>query len=564
MDGAARTRPSLGGGPSPGADGDVPPLLASGRGRLGDAPWFSLLLVVLAVGIAARVVSSLFADSFNIDEYYIMVDVKRSLGDYLAHYRLADGRHSLFALPLLVHYWLSARVLGTSLVAFRVASLSASVALLPLTAMALRRLWPKDRIMALTVLGALTLHSYLLWLSRYAMVDYANSLLVSTGLFFLFVRLTDGPISRRAWLWTTLILIPATFFTQATLVVPVVIGAVLMLAFRWAQMPPPRRLAGLCSRALELLPLLVIPAVYTAVWLVAPYDLAHARRADTAPYFFGTSGFQSDAGGALRFLGQRTADLWSQLVNGAWVRGPWLAMATAVLALTGAAVAFRRSGDRRLRFTALFVIVCFVVIAVLGLVDAYPYGSVRYATFLIVPMLVTVGCGASRLVSLALMPLRRVIRPRTASAAALVCAAVIALAGSLSVERSHRSYSWTKNANRQALAQARSTYADLVLVDPWMDPEVRALVPDLYERRTSMGPSGVSDVSRLPAAATARLAPGSSVGARTVVVVLRANDLTDLFPAWKALLDAGYSLAGESVAPSVWVGEYRRTRSLSP
>ena len=87
--------------------------------------WVIALLGVLGIGIAIRLIEVTY-DRFDFDEYHLRLDIDKSLLEYYRHLEGTD------AIQFAVHYWVTHRLLGGTLVAYRAASLAAGLAVLRL------------------------------------------------------------------------------------------------------------------------------------------------------------------------------------------------------------------------------------------------------------------------------------------------------------------------------------------------------------------------------------------------------------------------------------------------
>ena len=159
------------------------------RSARADARWVwpVILLSLLILGFTIRFVEITY-DAYGFDEYACMMEVDQSFPTYV--------KGNVFALQHLVHYWLSYRVFGGSLIAYRTMSLVAGISFLLMTTLGLRRFWPSEKGICLVVLLVLILNGNALYLTRYSMFSYGNDLLVSAGLFFLFMRLAEVPSEK--------------------------------------------------------------------------------------------------------------------------------------------------------------------------------------------------------------------------------------------------------------------------------------------------------------------------------------------------------------------------------
>lgn len=445
--------------------------------------WLAALASLMAVGFAARIVEVTY-DRFYRDEYALAINIERGFLEY------ARGLMGGHALQFPVHYWLSYRILGGSLTAYRSMSLIAGVALLLLTPLWLKRFWPSQRTVCLIVLLMLVLNDHALFLSRYSAFAYSNSFLLSAGLFFLFMRLAEGPLDSRAWLCISLLFLPAAFFSNVIMLVPLATGVLSVIVFRWWRFADSRNLAGLGQWIWEFRPLLIFPIIYLIRQVLYPFTALGAdRRPDMAHLFLPTSGCPSTLQGMIEFVLTRTYSLfWSALAPAGAHNLPTIASVflasygfLAVLVLVEIA---RRRADQRTVFTIFFTLTTLTSVAAGGLLGVYPYGSVRYIPYLTMPCAILIGIGGS-LVYRWIFEGLGLSRSWNALLAYLAVSALIA-GGYLCVAR-YDHITTVEASDDQAIRWIRSQQSDLVLADSHIMAMLYTKAPEIYERAHRMG-----------------------------------------------------------------------------
>lgn len=526
--------------------------------------WIIVLLSILIVGVTIRFVE-VTNDTFGFDEYACMMDVEKSLPSYV------DGRTGCYSLSLLVHYWLSYRLFGGSLIAYRTMSLVASIALLLLTTLCLRRFWPSEKGICLVVLLVLIFNNNALFLTRYSMFSYGNSLLVSVGLFFLFMRLAEGTIEKRKWLWISAGVLPAAFFSNMTTMVPLATGTLSVIVFRWWRFDDSRNLAALWRWLWELKPLLVFPFTYLIIQILFPFThLGAEKRPDMAPLFFTTSGYPYDFLGVMKFVLARTYSLLAHLlvpiVNGGFTKAAmasWAFLAALAamlswffLAAVTVVQSARRRADERTVFALFFLLTTLVSILCASLLGLYPYGRVKYTPYLLMPTAILIGFGG---LSVYRWIFERWALTRSLNALLTFSAVVVLIAGGyVSVER-YNSFANTRKSNYQAVDWLRSQKADLILLDNDQLPMLSARAPEVYERAQSMGWRvfwGENVVS--PELVDMITGVGQPQPVASILVILRYKEIARDFPRWNTLLSSYFNLDTRLEAPNIWVGLYRR------
>ncbi len=515
--------------------------------------WLIVPLSILIVGFAIRFVE-VTNDTFGFDEYACMMDVEKSLPSYV------NGRAGCYGISLLVHYWLSHRLLGSSLIDYRTMSLIAGILLLIIVTFCLMRFFPSDKGICIVVLCVLIFNSNLLYLSRYSMFAYGNTLLVSVAMFFLFMRLAEGPIEKKMWLWMSFIILIPAFFSSIVLMVPLATGVFSVIVFRWWRFNDSRNLAALCRCLWELKPLLIFPLTYLIINIMFPItNLGADKRPDMAPLFFTTSNFSQDILGVMKFTLTRTFSLfWGML--GIIVKNSFITKAMMIIyfLLAGLAVlqAVRGKVDQRINFTIFFLLITLVAIIGASVMGFYPYGRVRYTPYLILPTIILIGFGGSlvfRWISdrFLLTPFLQVI---------MVCLLLVVLifGGYITVNR-YNSFSITNKENDCAIEWIRFHDADLILSDAYIIPILSAKAPEIYERTRSMGWGTYWGKDVVPHEFVDVITKAEKVHqVNSILVILHYKDIAKTFPNWSTLLNSYFDLDAWIESPGIGVKLYRR------
>jgi hypothetical protein len=521
--------------------------------------WPVVLASLLAVGLATRLVETTY-DRLDYDEYACMVNVHQNFSDYV------KGLAGNYSVQFLMHYWLSYRLLGDTLIAYRTMSLITGVSLLLLTTLWLRHFWPLQKAVSLVVLLVLILNANALYLARYAIFVYGNSLLVSAGLFFLFMRLAEGPLENRAWLWISAILLPAAFFSNLVMMVPLATGILSVIVFRWWRFADSRNLAGLWRWVWEFKPLLIFPFVYLIREISFPLtNLGADARPDMAHLFFPTSGHSCTFLGILEFVLGGTYSLFRSMLaptvlvpaepHNFILRAVVVAVWGSLAAFTFVQVA-RRRADQQTMFTAFFLLTTLMSIVVAGLLGVYPYGDVRYTPYLLMPCAILIGIGGSSVCRWVFQGLG-LLRSRSALLAYL--AVVILIAGSCQSLVRYRSAVSTKNGDDQAIDWLRSHPSDLVLADSYVTAILYTRAPEVYERVHPMGWGTYWGKDAVPSElAEVITGAGQLQPVESVLVALYYKDLAQAFPRWNSLLGGDFDVDMSVEGPNIWVGLYRR------
>ena len=519
-------------------------------------PWYMAAASLIAFGIILRLLEVTY-DRFEFDEYHLRMGVA---DDFATYSKAMRGTESL---QFVVHYWLSYRLLGGSALAFRSLSLLSAVALLVLTAVWMNRAWPERKVATLVAVGLLAVNGNALYLSRYAMFPYGFSFLVAGALFFLFMRLAEGPLGGRRWLWIALALPMVAFFSNEFLIVPLATGVFCVLVLRWVRLPHARSVAGQWQWAWEMKPLLIIPLVFAVKQVLLPYTLwGAAKRADQVDLYYPTAGYAPTVAGAGQFLLDKTYALFASVLEPiGFSQRPTLEL----LFLTGcgalAAVALvqvvRRRADGRTVFTVLFLLVTLAAMAVGSLLGLYPYGIVRYAPYLFMPTVALISVGAAIAWEWLFGRLRW---PGAATVLLVALSAVVLAAGVyLAVVRSAQT-ARIEQEDEQAIVWLAEQQPDLILADNYIATVLYTKAPQVYQQLHAMGwgtymQQGQDVVPPAMAETIAGDAITKADAADSILVVLYPNELgrTDRyegfnqrFPTWSKLVEENFDLVAST------------------
>jgi hypothetical protein len=533
----------------------------------GDWPWRFIIVSLLLLGIGLRLVEVTY-DRFDVDEYHLMVGIDQGLGDYV---RMLQGTD---APQYSVHYWLMHRLIGNNLLGYRFLTLLCGIALLAATAYFLRRFWPAEKLLPPIALAILAVGADAVFLSRYGMFAYASTYLQAAALFFLFLRLAEGPLPRRAWRWITVILPVAAFFTNEFLMAPLVVGVTLTVLYRWLAAGPGRRsFRTVLGWLWEMAPLLIYPLVYVLRQYIAPYTFWGAgRRVDQTNLYFYSAGYPATISGIGAYLLTNTYELFSTLLApGSLSDKP--AVEALVLAGCGllALVAFvqivRGRAGRRATYAGLFLLISVGGTALGSLVGTNPYGIARYAPFLTLPSVTLIGLGGSYLY--------RWISGRLGSAR--FCGAIVSLAsvvllagGAILCTVRLRVVESVHQGDRGTIAWMLAEQPDLILTDRTIGYMLYGREQQIYDRVEQMGVGAyyARGIEEVPAATRDIIA--GAPGARpvdTIVVAVFPHGLgrTDTsttfgerFPAWNALIEKEFTLVEERAGLHIAARVYRR------
>ena len=530
--------------------------------------WIVVLISILIVGVAIRIVE-VNNDTFDYDEYHLMVGVDQSFSEYTGLNR------GSFQLHYVTHYWLSHRLLGDSLTAYRTMSLIAGIALLVLVSIWLSQFWPSRQVQTLIVMSVLLLNGDALFLSsKYAMFVYGNTYLVSAGLFFLFVRLLDRRLDDKQWFWLSIFFLPAAYFSNVFLMVPLIIGALLVLVFRGWRSPDLRNFSLLKQWCWELKPLLIFPIMYLFQQAVFPFkNWGAVARADQLHLFFPTSGYSNTFFGAIKFVSDRTMSLFWDLLEPAGIRnsvsaGSLFLISCGLLLMLAVYQVARRRAEYQTTFTVIYLAAMLVLIIIASLLGIYPYGAGRYAPFLTIPSVVLIGYGAGLLFG---WVFEKIDFPQTKKTLSIFLAVIILIGGTYLCVSRYKEIILEKESVSQALEWIQSKQSDLILADSYVAKILYTKAPDIHKRINEMGWGTYWGEGIVPSDMVDAITGASqSSPVRSIVIILYPGELgrtdkwrgfSDRHPQWYDLIKDEFVLEAIVESPGVWAALFTRKQS---
>ena len=532
-------------------------MIASLKSICRPSYWSLVPLSILAIALAARVVAST-ADTLNGDSYILMIGVEKPFSEY----SMISG----FSLPLKIHYWVSYRVLGSSLFGYMLLPLISSLATLLVVYWGLRRYWHSTLSICFFTLVVLVFNVHSIFLASYSMFTYANSLLVSACLYFLFLRLSMGRLTRRQWIWVVACIIPAAFFSNVTIVVPAATGVFSVIVVRWWQSPDRRSVKDIWRSLVEMWPLTIFPLTYLARYMFYTHQYwGVIQRAQMDWLFLDRSQYPHSFWGATEFFLNNSERLFKSLLRPDIPVDFVDFVMESILAVIGIIVIIlivrliQRGLDLRVTFTLVFIVVTFSAIAVGGLLGLYPFGSARYAFYLLIPVAVVIGYVASLVLEWTLPRIRAVANSKVLP---VMLAAIILVSGAYVNVQKYNSNSAVKTRNHAALQEIKNSNADLVLLSLQCFPAVAVMAPDLYRSAYQLGLGLRSDPNYAPVPdwiVEAVVTTDEQASVKSILVIdYRAVHFTYAFPNWADFIAIHFNLVSSISASAIWAGYYEK------
>jgi hypothetical protein len=541
---------SLGGRPSA-PHGSIGPVPQSCRFDY----WILVPLSLLAVAVVARLVTG-SADLFDHDTYSMMRGIEKSFAEY-------SEVTASFAFPLRVHYWFSYRIFGGSLAGYQALPVFSSILTVVVVYWGIRRYWHSAEGVCSFALLLLVYNPHSLLLASYAMFTYANSLFVSAFLYFLFLRLSRGELMPKKWILIAFAIIPMAFFSNLTVIVPVITGVFSVVVFRWLHASASRNIGQVWRTLKEMWPLAIFPLTYIVIYSLYPFtNIGPDKRPDMAHLFFYSSPYSKDFWGVLQFISYNTYSLFSGLLFGV-ERFPALGFIIFVMAITLMIPTFVRLVRDRVGpdalFTLTYIAVTFLTILAGGLAGYYPFGNERYADYMLIPLVVFLGYNMSLI---SLPALRAVGTLGRSKLLPVMLATIIVIFGGSANLYGYGLISRAKAQNYRVLEELENAEADLVFYSSYKSTVLEVKLKDLYDGAYDMGYGKLyGEEGGIPVKVVEAVkGDDKSKPVKSILVIAPREDmLSSTYPAWSKFIDSNFKPVGSLSAPSIWVGYFEKT-----
>jgi hypothetical protein len=358
---------------------------------------------------------------------------------------------------------------------------------------------------------------------------------------------------------------PLAFFTLFYTMVPIITGIFSVMAVRYLKLPSYRSIGALLRSLLEMWPLILFPLLYLAFEIITPTFAVSQANVYLDPYIFPKSDYSHSIIGGIQFLVNNSYGLLVDLIRPA-SRDIFPVRVTIIAALLFSILIiavrlWRRRLDTKISFVLIFTAVTLVILMAGSLAGLTPYGMARQAYFLILPLSVIIGYGASLVLSAIWTRLEFLRRSKLVPV--ILALLIVVLGTTFNIRYWHTNTSIT-DQNWAALHAFQTAKVDLVLYSPIpMYPVTRAY-PELIGNATNMGwgtsPQGRGKGDTVPDDIIEMLTGNVSTDRIGSLLVITANDysLKLYYPSWYELIGREFRQTETFVAPSVWGGIYTR------
>jgi hypothetical protein len=517
--------------------------------------WSIISISILIIALSSCWVSG-FRDTFNWDAYGLMIGLENKFPEY--------NSDLSYILPQRIHYWISFRLFGSNLFGFIFSPLILMLFSFVIIYIGIKKYFHNANSIIFVSLLILAFNAHLKFRCGYPLITYAGSFLVSALLFFLYLRLSSGIINKKKWLWIFFILIPAAFFSNIPVLVPFATGIFSLIFIRYWYKPLYRSFFLLWKSIKELLLLVVFPFVFLVVYKIQPFiNLGPIKRPEMASLFFSTSEFSQDTWilGIIKYSFERSIKLIIQFfpkinlvigeINIGYIISFIFLFMFCILLLYLYIKFFKRNLQKEISFTLIFFTITFLAILSGGLIGVFPFGILRYASFLLLPAAILSGYGFSLIIKWVLQKIR--IKSKILP---IAIALLIFILGSFNNLKIYKHNLLTKNRNHKALQLINISEVDLVLLSEYQRPVVTILAPEAYAKSYSIGWGtyfGHGDDGGISKDFIDQLKLKNVDGSLKSVLLIAPQKFEELYPSWVEFLSRNnFKIRNNIEAPNIY------------
>lgn len=514
----------------------------------------AFLVGLLLFGIVARIASFL-SEPLDFDTYALFVSIDLPYSEYLT----GGG----FAWSLHTHYWWTAELLGVHLWAFRLVPALISLLVFFLVLWLVRQVRPRDYVAPLFATFFIAVNAHAIKLVGYPMISYSVDFLFGGLLVGLLAYLIQRRGEAQSVLAISILMVPLALFASIMIVVPIVAMSLAYVIWRQFNSEEDSKTPGyrFISSLRRLWPLLMPIAVVLLIYTVQSFDnLGSDKRPDMDGFFLQRSGRAGSVAGfaewsivsTVRLIGGLVLPVASEQFR--WLGlllGGIFALVLLVFVLLGVTAKHRHEFWGAL---ALFIFLSFLAVFVGGILGLYPFGTIRYWGFMVLPAAIAVGLVFGELFTTA-QPLK-MWWLKVGLTIAMTLSAVV-LVFSFAIQTLNAG-----EANKAAIRSLDETADALIVYSNYSSPALIAYQPWVEDAGLSMGwgtffgqgsdggplsPNIMNFQSRL-----------DSSNEQKITVVAPSRELfEDSYPTWTAFLGTDFELVEEIKAPDIWIGRYR-------
>jgi hypothetical protein len=521
----------------------------------------ALILLAVLIGLIARL-AAMYADRLDVDIYYMMTEASQSFSDYT--------RDAGFSRTLMLYWWLIDHAVGESLWVHRVFPFFLNVLAIGLVAVWLYRFveTPEAVIFATLFFG---LSSWATYTVEYPVINYSVEILLGVIIFKYTIACccNDAGMSKSNYSITIICIVFLAAMASYTIVVPVCACLATNVIWHVRNLyPGDRDNYSSPFRIMRLWPMLFVVSVQGFLWSLIPYRyLGDKLPTHMYKYFMNRSDSPQNVVGAIQFTLSNTREWMRGLITPVGADELFAILPVSQKLFYGALIltvvctlvflAVRRRIETPIVIALIFVTLVALAILFGGLIGMFPYGSVRYTGWLLMPISLIFGSTASAWIGcIDKIANYTKVRLLISSIAVVSAALLLALFTKSTLNRRAENYAAVE------LLKDPSNF-DEILYSGFIAPALRGLVEEATNKGIDLGFGKVHksvEEKILDQQEFVRFQTDSLKDDRSLVAVCAQSKerLAELHPSWSSILSNHYRLSEEIDAPDLWVGFYKK------
>ena len=407
----------------------------------------------------------------------------------------------------------------------------------------------------------LAFNNYAIYLTKYPMVSYGTSFLVTTYFYFLFIGFLDKQSKPKLSYWILLCFLMA-FFTIVTTVIPIVCGITALFVIKFIKNKKINFINFIKGSSTFLLALIIFSLTYAITYTVHSFNnLGVDKRFDMLPHFYSTSGHEQNIIGAGNFMIQNTERLFLELFALPFrdsVTKP-LGFILEILFFIGLGkTIFNWKQSEKDLFTVIYIFLAWFSMLVGGFIGVYPFGTSRYTAFLLVPCLIIISYGVI-IVTSCVSPIFKLLMEKLNVKLVIISASVsIIIVGAVLDSFLLNQILNHSKLNSKALAVVNSYQGNLILFSSFINPLLSIKARDIYSSGFDMGWGKYNNLgsdSEVPITLKKKLQEDEG---SKLLIIMESTQKLESFPQWKKVIEEYYNLENENVSPAIKILVYKK------
>lgn len=529
-----------------------------------------LLLMPLLFGCGIMVIMST-GDTLNYDSYALLKGVEKGFLEYT--------NNNSYTLPLTTHYWFSYRMFGNSMAGYNLMSLICSMLTLITIYCFFRKYGRTARCACFLTIVMLGCNRHIIYLSQYAMVTYANSMFLSTLAFFLYYRLsTDNKYNLNI---AVLVIAPFFYFSNITLIIPMLTGMTSVFILRMIK----NKCVALNKIALmtyEMLPLFLLTLITITVFVLSEFsNIGAVKRPDMDHLFFSRSPYHEQGFGLIKYCLMNSLTLGYELLVltmpnrvtsvRQFMQGNFYSVCVCCFLLCIAVVpafvrVIRKLAWKSLssldQFAIIFIGLTFLSILAGGIFGVFPFGSARYADYLLLPLVLVVSSACSAVLRGAdVIARHRIFIEKYGT---MIMFPIIFCVGVFFSHAIWKACKFEKDQNIIAFNKVSEIIPDHIFYTEYVEPILDRKMPDVKGKFHSLGwgatfGQGVDGGENFEKIEESLKASELVSGVRKFAIIsVSRNNFLKEYPHWADFFYSRLQETQSVTAPHLWVGVFTK------